>query len=147
MELKSKPTSEETPSSGKLSISIQTYDAAQVKLPKELVESLIDLLNLGSLFADHCRLVISVNGPHSVRIRKSILDDIECDPSDPFDQLIYRTFTETDSQYLDILLTHLPDGMAPAIGSTITNYFMDQRGFTDPTPKSIADLIKKLQNI
>lgn len=147
MELKSKPTTEETSSSDKTVITVTQYEAAQVKLPEEVVKPLTGLLKLGSLFADHCRLVLSVDGPHSVRIRRSILDDIKCNASDPFDQLIYRTFTETDSQYLDILLTHLPDGMAPAIGSTITRYFMAQRGFTDPTSKKISDLIKKHLNI
>ena len=122
MELKnSTPTSSE-----KIGVPVTQYKAFHVKLPEILVEDLIALLNYGSLFAKHGRLVLDVNGPHSIRIRHTIMDDATFDDSEPFDKIISGCFKHEGTKYLDIMLTNLPIKLRTAIGSTIVEYLANQ---------------------
>ena len=127
MELKNKPTEEETSTTGKTPLNVYQYKAFHARLPEILVEDLIGLLNHGSLFANHCRLVLDVDGPHSVRIRHTIMDDAVFDDSETFDRLISGAFaSDTDSKYLDLSFGDLTDTLRTAIGSTIVAYLTVQ---------------------
>lgn len=101
-------------------ITLETY------IKTTLSPSIIKLLDMDALFANHCSLISDKDGPIVIRIKNTIMNDIICDENEPLDYLLLTAFDNKDEViYLDLKLTKIPFTLRHAIGTTIIEYFVN----------------------
>lgn len=116
-------------------------------------ESLSDLMNLGSVFAEHVSVVVGIDGLEAIIIPRSIFDTIELadEPENYIEGMLMHLKANEEADSIHIIVNHLDQRERNALSKLVKTYFQSKSNdfkppmsaFSDASPE-IKDLISKI---